>query len=92
MKHTKGPWRISDDHFIVADKGEKYQNICRLNGMDRHEASEANAMLIAAAPELLEALKAVESWMDDLQSINPFTQNLLDNVRSAIAKAEGKEG
>ena len=91
MKHTKGPWRISDDHFIVADKGEKYQNICRLNGMDRHEASEANAMLIAASPDLLEALKRYVEWQEGKFDAIDIEAEILAPAKAAIAKAEGKE-
>ena len=43
--------------------------------------NEANARLIAAAPDLLEALKTIVSHCDKYS---------LEKARAAIAKAEGK--
>jgi phage tail protein X len=45
----------------------------------------ANARLIAAAPDLLEALKEL---LPDLR-VGPHTLDTICNVRAAIAKAEG---
>jgi len=65
MKHTRGPWMVNDnggqdiwvgtesDILIAQDIGE--------DGMDMGEV-RANAQLIAAAPELLEALKGMMIW------------------------------
>jgi len=53
------------------------------------EEAEANARLIAAAPELLEACKrglACALSLDDKQSVNDA-----EVLRSAIAKAGGKQ-
>ena len=69
--------------------------VCVL-GFSSHDAHEANARLIAAAPELLEALKGVEStyvFLDSMTSgIEPQHANTvkaLARVRAAIAKATG---
>jgi hypothetical protein len=49
------------------------------------EEAEANARLIAAAPKMLEALKAIESCLA------PEDNDLAaQKVRAAIAEAEGK--
>lgn len=72
MSHTKGPWRIEDGRSIVGDweDGETVQ-VCAMNRTHWSEGScdwqakndrmateaPANACLISAAPELLEALK-----------------------------------
>ena len=53
-----------------------------------HEWLAANARLIAAAPDLLEALKQFVAECDSAPSADkaPYM------ARKAIAKAEGKEG
>lgn len=81
MKHTSGPWGTR--HHIIQDgnlEKQRYDitagedssiHICRLKGWD--EEDDANARLIAAAPELLEACKAMveyisQQWEDDWEN------------------------
>lgn len=56
----------------------------------RHRSGfQANARLIAAAPELLEALKLAEEHL--LDDYGPeFTHPHAEIIRKAIEKAEGK--
>lgn len=61
----------------------------------RHPTDEPNARLIAAAPAMLEALKASENWLSELAGPDDDTpdtglRGLLVDVRHAIARAEGK--
>jgi hypothetical protein len=51
---------------------------------------EANARLIAAAPELLEALNAIVKRAED-PALCDDTDTLLRNARTAIAKATGEQ-
>lgn len=57
------------------------------------EEIEANAALIAAAPDLLEACKEALSFSETLNG-GPFSEGLPSetesHLRAAIAKAEGK--
>lgn len=59
------------------------------------ESNEANARLIAAAPELLEALESVNMFLDDMH-ILPVEQTVRESVRIktmvllSIRKAVGK--
>lgn len=81
--HTPGPWRAIDTRVY-------FPNL--QGGFDIRDcpAPHANARLIAAAPDMLEALK-------DLQAIRaqcfiPNDGNWLDNkISAAIKKAEGGE-
>lgn len=68
-EHTKGPWSIDDGRTVVGQRSDKPgpQMIGAVFGIVEYgdvrdkEKAAANARLIAAAPELLEALKrAVE--------------------------------
>ena len=54
------------------------------------DEAEANARLIAAAPELLEALKAiVNAWLSPKEKA-ALTYQMCEAARDAIAKAEGQ--
>lgn len=90
-KHTPGPWFI-DGNVI---RGDKQRNgsisiACTLNiaypyGRWSGESEQANARLIAAAPELLEALQD----MVDYYGTASASVEALHKARSAIAKATG---
>lgn len=58
MTHTKGPWevkRYKHIHYIATEDNTK--QICEFSEVT--DNNEANARLIASAPELLETLKEV---------------------------------
>ena len=101
-KHTPGPWGVWSigGHQVVTDNalGRHLARIGHLativNGEPEHEAS---ARLIAAAPELLDALEESLALLDEAYTWNskhgdnlwrdyPRVQN---NARAAIAKARG---
>lgn len=90
--HTKGPW-----HSERGGKGWVVR-IDEPNGLpiaNLSMQSEANARLIAAAPELLEALKACVQRLDAVWDSGMETEDdliALRTARAAIAKAEGMEG
>lgn len=52
--------------------------------------AEANARLIAAAPELLEACKTTEALLWGVPSFSDINK-ILVIIRKAITKAEGRE-
>ena len=88
-KHT--PWRVEDITLIVNSDDNI---IARLNfeSSDTFSETKANAKLIAAAPEMLFALDAVEATLLDMMGIddtrNLFSQKeLLKLVQNAIEKA-----
>jgi hypothetical protein len=80
-KHTPGPWLIEPDVYSVG----VYSLLTAIDTSDAEE--QANARLIAAAPELLQALKKVLKTYDE----QLYTQDW-DAIRRVIAKAEGAEG
>jgi len=95
--HTPGPWIAckgdAGQHINIECKraGNDCQPIATLKGPDK----EANARLIASAPELLEAL---EGLLDQIENGMPFTGSKKDmerasveQARAAIAKATGNE-
>jgi hypothetical protein len=85
-KHTPGPWNIDTDGGVPASIHADIKAVCLL-GYDNNtptENWEPNAHLIAASPELLEALqKIVNNWGD----LHPKDRQ---QARQAIAKAKGE--
>lgn len=75
-KHTAGPWQRQG--LRITTEGA----LGHIALMGESPTSLADACLIAAAPELLDALKAIKS-----RGICEVTKLLCDQ---AIAKAEGK--
>jgi len=96
-QHTPGPWSISptsnpsSEFGIVAIDGTIVSRLDYWH--DEAEAeSEANARLIAAAPELLAALRELllEDDFDGSPDLNHWRE-LTSRGRQAIFKAEGRQ-
>ena len=82
--YTKGPWGImKGDHGPMIFSGECGRGVAMLARQVTTAEREANARLIAAAPELLEALEELlaETWINGA---------FADKARAAIAKAKGE--
>jgi hypothetical protein len=97
-QHTPGPWIGAGPSFgdpfpryttsIVTERehdDEGIVEICELPFHHRDDENEANARLIAAAPDLLEALQFVMSAHGE-QLDTAFAQ-----AHAAIAKATGEQ-
>ncbi len=102
MSHTPGPWELghlgphgsfeigvgylrpgilSHDGFVIAGRAAI-----------QHKADEmcANARLIAAAPEMLDALKLAERWLANcVPTVALDVPKPLPVIAAAIAKAQG---
>lgn len=84
MKYTPGPWKVSKDGCDIDNVGGA--GVCTLYA---DETSDANARLIAAAPDLLEACKAIVAhWRMNDEAY--YRSNLATDLLQTIAKAEGK--
>ena len=98
-KHTPGPWSSSmwtDDvagavgwSIVCGDAGHRVPT--NTFETDDEEEAEANARLIAAAPELLEALQAYDAWADKTPPHDQELKVLRERIRAAIAKATGEQ-
>lgn len=88
-KHTPGPWQTDEAIVFVEGKEEDFA-ICHTQAKHTntlpYETSLANARLIAAAPELLEA---GEQLLYQL-SINGDVQQAAQDLANVIAKAKGE--
>ena len=87
-KHTPGPWyhEGTPQPVIASESDPKGRDIALVRLWDGDEA-EANAHLIAAAPEMLEALEAVVA---NCGHLNWEQEKALIDARAAIAKAKGE--
>lgn len=84
--HTPGPWFLEDDPAPAANighVGSSDQTICTT----WTDNAQANARLIAAAPELLAALK--DLCGADRDDLNDGTSSVWNAAADAIAKATG---
>ena len=103
MKHTPGPWEMKPEEVdkpYIRIRGTqlggrfKIANVLTpvYDGVPEREAKEtrANAQLIAAAPELLEALQLCEEFMSQLPSTGFDGLARVEGARKAITKALGE--
>ena len=90
--HTPGPWRAVRNEVHVGNKRicanvSAGESLSLKESMDR---AHANARLIAAAPELLEAAKYAISRDADSYSFTKLGIDAEEVLLAAIAKAEGR--
>ena len=110
MQHTPGPWHIgtlSHPDLIYAESGRMNQGsqgtelypvaqAVHFPGDDGTLTTEANALLIATAPELLARCKQVLRYLEH-PDVLKVTDNfalpgsvIVKHLEQAIAKAEGR--
>ena len=91
MKHTPGPWESLDDCVRVdrPSDPDHHMMVCSIPGF--LTGNKANARLIAAAPELVEACRVALSYfnalMQDLSGDGWEENHLRTQLRAALAKA-----
>lgn len=87
--HTPGPWECTNEGsahlpgYVVCK--EDIEIACAW--------TKSDALLIAAAPDLLEALKDLATWWENWMPDEAHEQggrDSLESARAAIAKSEGK--
>ena len=97
--YTPGPWRYEEFGPNVIIKATKNPMLAVVHSLyhESREQREANAHLIAAAPELLEALEYYAEKVADLNrygvvietSLRELELDLGSKARAAITKATG---
>ena len=83
-EHTEGPWRFRRDEI-----GKRIGSIGKADGSEvvttvEYWIKESNANLMAAAPDLLEALEKI------VLEFEGYASDGLDLAIAAIAKAKGE--
>ena len=90
LKHTPGPWKLTSPEklqeyilyrpLVWSSKGEGHGAICEMKFFDQFD--EANARLIAAAPEMIEALILV-------YKTTALTVDIAMEIQDIIERATG---
>ena len=92
-EYTPGPWRsfTTPSGLSAVECVKRRDHLATIYpqvGFDGIHEGEANARLMAAAPELLQACEAILAADERGQGL-PFSEAMRD-ARKAIAKAEGR--
>ena len=83
-QHTAGPWHVANQVQIRSSRDQ----IAKI-WMMRNGEGNANARLIAAAPELLEALEACLPTLEEREKTFGVESIPLGKARAVLAKAKG---
>jgi crotonobetainyl-CoA:carnitine CoA-transferase CaiB-like acyl-CoA transferase len=95
--YTSGPWKVVGS-YISAPSWEGFCKVYRLESDADVAESDANARLIAHAPELVEALEAIERDMTICDNENDcvgevfqvwLTRKQLEQARDLLAAIRG---
>lgn len=96
--HTRGPWHAGETVYrdgvaiiSIIDDSDSPHDIIRNGETSLIHNADANARLIAAAPDLLAALQAFYKWWGSIDCIclnpEPIPNALGEQMEAAIAKA-----
>jgi len=89
VKHTPAPWIAGNSTGIGAHEvmGDGSQLVALIYGRSKEE-QDANAAVIAAAPDLLDALKALLVCAE-AECVSGSSYEPIQEARAAILQAEG---
>lgn len=106
-KHTPGPWELEECYRSPAANGGYYTaylvgksregkstnvaDVCESSNLSAEEIA-ANGLLLRAAPDLLDAMQEITSFLNDAFVKTPGSGerfDALNRFRAAIAKATG---
>ena len=98
-KFTPGPWYVGSGTYegrniysvasVTDDEGFTYQPLVASAEDDGIKCWDANARLIAAAPDLLDELLDVLDWAVTERA--PLRKQEIESIRKVIAKATGEQ-
>ena len=100
-QHTPGPWMVTLDECKIVRVQDDHTTVLVAYLERGFDTQRANACLIAAAPELLEACHRVVEALypeaeqaagdDEEHPIIEEHREIINQCRAAIAKAEGQK-
>ena len=89
-QHTPGPWAFNSRQIFADSKNHGEAAIAYIQDLTE---AEANARLIATAPELLEALESIENMAGHHEAPASFKhvwREAILTAQAAIKKAKGE--
>lgn len=102
-KHTQGLWKVDGiTELCIYDVDSRFIGLASITSIkgsndtynEAYEEAKANARLMAAAPELLEALEAIQKhWNNEDNAYYGMDDELfpiMETAKQAIAKARGE--
>ena len=93
IAHTPGPWKFnqlaSARGLLAITTADETQNVANVFGLPLGEVGQANACLIAAAPDLLTTCKLLVAGFDKLiaSDIPPVIKAVVANLLRAEGQA-----
>lgn len=94
-KHTPGPWLYAFDGgttaFITEADGSTIICIRTTENTTAHRNLEANARLMATAPELFASLLEMEEMFRGYADTDPATQAMFDRALTALHRVIGDD-
>lgn len=92
FKHTSGTWKADTTNIIPSVNSFEYasrklpKNICNIHRTQDQEESIANTKLIAAAPDMLQAITNVINDQDMFGKVQPSTiEDLVNTYKKATS-------
>lgn len=82
MAHTEGPWKLDQEELFIF--GPNTEMIAEIRGYGAGLPQYANGNLIAAAPDMLEALEQAYDYLNGVEA-----EPMASHVLKAINKAKG---
>lgn len=92
MIHTKGPW-VAELEMPQSVQDFEGMPICRITKDCQEETYIGNAHLIAAAPEMLEALEQAWACIEHIKETSDMKDAAIETmaeIKRAILKARGE--
>ena len=99
MTHTPGPWTVDrawhiDKGFLRIIRDPRLERVAMIPDVERElEEAIGDAHLIAAAPDLLDALRSIAEHSQEfggLEDAETMLVRIAEKARAAIAKTEGQ--
>lgn len=96
--HTPGPWREAGNHVRAPETAERLELDVLVRGGNRDDI-RANVRLIAAAPDLLDALCEARILLElngiDINDTSDYgsgrADGIINRISAAIDKADGRK-